>query len=201
MIKKWITAAAFCAAAINAAAQYKDNEEEVPTQPGWSASAGSMIYFFRQSQAGVTFNGINTLLVAGIRYNFKYLGKTTAISVGSYPGAGAAFFNGFGTSNVFFSLDLPLLLELHTGLDAHPYVQNRPLGFFAGAGMGINLLSKQFYLNNPRNGFSYGPTVNTGLKFNFNGRPLIIRASYLLNFNPDLPDLKAIGALWSLGGR
>ena len=188
---------------LTAAAQYEkeDGVNGAPGSPTWSASSGSMIYFYKQQLNGFDYNGINTLAVLGVRYNFKYLGKSTSLSVGSYPGLGVAFFSGFGQSNVFFSFDLPLLLELHTGVDAHPNAMQNGVGFFMGGGMGINFLSREFYLNNPRSGFSYGPTGGGGIKLNFGGRPITLRGSYMLNFNPDLPDLKAVGILWSMGGR
>jgi hypothetical protein len=174
--------------------------EEMPQRPTWSFATGSMIYFFRQDVAGVPITGLNTLAVLGARYNFKYLGKSTAIAVGSYPGAGLAFFSGFsGAGNTYFSFDLPLLLELHTGADAHPDMQKQlPVGFFIGGGLGLNFLSRQFFVNNPSSGFSYGPTGSGGLKFNIGQRGIMLRGSYLYNLNKQLPDLKAIGLLWRL---
>jgi hypothetical protein len=175
--------------------------DELILRPTWSFASGGMVYFYKQDFGSVSSSSINTLGVLGLRYNFKYLGKNTALSVGSYPGVGLAFLSGFnGSNNTYFSFDLPILLELHTGSAAHPNMpEQKPVGLFLGAGMGINFISKQFFANNPRSGFSYGPTGSGGLKFQFGQRAIIFRGSFLYNFNPDLANLKAIGVLWALG--
>lgn len=179
-------------------AQEEENENRADELPptSWSFMTGSMFYFYNQKLNGQSFTGINTLGVYGFRYNFKNVGKRSVLSASAVPGLGVAFFSGFNQSNVFFSFDLPLMLEFHTGAQASPYTEDLPAGFFAGGGIGLNYLDKSFYLSNPKSGFSYGPAVNAGVKLKFNNSVIILRGSYLYNLNSQVPDLKGIGILW-----
>lgn len=180
-------------------AQEEEDKKETANEASWSSMAGSMIYFYTQKYSGINYTNINTLAVYGIRYNFKKLGKSTVLSASAVPGVGLAFMSSsYGGSNVYISFDLPLMLELHTGILATPDTYDGAVGFFAGGGMGINYLNKEFYLNNPKSGFSYGPTANAGFKINTGRRVLILRGSYLYNLNNELPDLKGVGILWGL---
>lgn len=176
----------------------KEGEEENIKETSWSSMAGSMLYLYTQKYNGVNYNNINTLAVYGFRYNFKKLGKSSVLSATAIPGLGLAFYTGYNGNNVYISFDLPLMLEYHTGLLATPDQYDKGAGFFIGGGLGINYLNKEFYLNNPKSGFSYGPTANAGFKINTGRNVLILRGSYLYNLNNELPDLKGIGVLWAI---
>lgn len=175
-----------------------DEEKDLDKETSWSTMAGSMLYLYTQKYNGVSYSNINTLAVYGVRFNFKNLGKSSVLSASAVPGVGLAFFSGYGGSKIYISFDLPLMLEFHTGLLAKPELGDKAAGFFIGGGMGINYLNKEFYLNNPKSGFSYGPTGNAGFKINTGRRAIIIRGSYLYNLNNELPDLKGIGVLWGI---
>lgn len=181
-------------------AQDEENKKADELPPtSWSQMAGTMFYLYSTKINGQTYTGINSLGVFGFRYNFKNIGKRSVLSASAVPGLGFAFYRGFGGNNVYFSFDLPLMLEFHTGLQASPYTEEVPVGFFAGGGIGINYLDKAFYITNPKSGFSYGPAVNAGIKLKLGSRAFILRGSYLYNLNNEVPDLKGIGVLW--GGR
>lgn len=177
----------------------QEEENEKVNETSWSTMAGSMIYFYSQPYNGVNYSNINTQAVYGVRYNFKKLGKSSVLSASTVPGIGLGFVSSvYGGTKVYISFDLPLMLEFHTGLMATPDLYSKSVGFFAGGGMGINYLNKEFFLNNPKSGFSYGPTVNAGFKINTGRRVLILRGSYLYNLNSELPDMKGVGILWAI---
>lgn len=176
----------------------KENRADGLPPTSWSFALGSMFYIYNQNLNGQSFNGINTLGAYGLRYNFKNLGKNSVLAAASVPGLGIAFYSGYNQSNIFFSFDLPLMLEFHTGAHASPYAEDLPVGFFAGGGIGLNYLDKSFYLSNPKSGFSFGPAVNGGIKLRMNNSVIILRGSFLYNLNREVPNLKGIGILWGI---
>lgn len=129
-------------------------------------------------------------LVYSPRVNILKIGNDR-LSIGTHIGFGIDFILRYREfrqiRNGFFrtqhgaqqSLDLPFMIEYHSGFGASPD-SKETYGYFFGAGVGINTMAGPFGENN-----SIGSVMNVGIRTYMAGVPIELRASYL---NPVVND-------------
>lgn len=143
-------------------------------------------------------------LVYSPRINVLKIGEDR-LSIGTHIGFGIDFILRYKkfreTRNDLFtiqrgaqqSLDLPLMVEYHSGFGASPK-SKETYGYFFGAGVGFSVTNGPFGEN-----AAIGSVMNAGIRTYMMGAPIELRASYLNPVISDLAHVFSISASYIFG--
>lgn len=143
-------------------------------------------------------------LVYSPRVNILKIGDDR-LSIGTHIGFGIDFILRYKkfkeTRNDFFrlqrgaqqSLDLPFMVEYHSGFGASPN-SKETYGYFFGAGVGVSFTTGPFGENT-----AIGSVMNAGIRTYMFGAPIELRASYLNPVASDLAHVFSISTSYIFG--